>query len=76
MVVVVVLQLLLKATFLENGPDRHEFKLFPTNILIFKLYFLSIFDIKILLNKSYGLLNLLEFKCDYFGSIFQAESQF
>ena len=30
-----------------------------------------------ILDKSYGLLNLLEFKCDHFSSsLFQAESQF
>ena len=29
-----------------------------------------------LLDKLYGLLNLLQFKCDHFSSLFQAESQF
>ena len=36
----------------------------------------SVFAIKMLLDKPYGLLNLLEFKCDHFSSFFQAESQF
>ena len=28
------------------------------------------------LDKPYGLLNLLEYKCDHFSSLFQAESKF
>ena len=58
---------------LETG---HEFKLFPANIWIFKLFFLMVFTIKMLLVNIYGLLNLLEFQCDHFSSLFQAEYQF
>ena len=29
-----------------------------------------------LLDNAYGLLNLLEFKCNHFNSLFQAESEF
>ena len=44
---------------------------------IFKFFFLIAFAIKMLLDKPYGLLNILEFKCDHLvGSLFQAESQF
>ena len=35
-----------------------------------------VFAIKMLLDKLYGLLNLLELKCDHFSCLFQAESQF
>ena len=67
---------ILKAAFLENGHDRHKFKLFPANIWILNFCFFIVFAIKMLLDKPYGLLNLLELKCDHFSSLFQAESQF
>ena len=35
-----------------------------------------VFAIKMLLDNAYGLLNLLEFKCNHFNSLFQAESEF
>ena len=35
-----------------------------------------IFAIKMLLDNTYGSLNLLEFKCNHFTSLFQAESEF
>ena len=35
-----------------------------------------VFAIKILLNNAYGLLNLLEFICNHFNSLFQAESEY
>ena len=35
-----------------------------------------VFAIKMLLDNAYGLLNLFEFKCNHFNSIFQAESEF
>ena len=50
--------------------------IFPANIWIVKFFILIVFAIKLLLDKPYGLLNLLEFKCDHFSSPFQAESQF
>ena len=65
-----------KVKFFSDLELRNKFKLFPTNILIFKFFFLIVFAIKMLLDKPYGLLNLLEFKCDHFSSLFQAESQF
>ena len=49
---------------------------FPANIWIFKLFFLMVFAIKMLLNNSYGLLNLLEFVCNHFDSLFQAGYEF
>ena len=55
----------LKAAFLENGHDGYEFKLFPANIWTLKFCFLIVFAIKMLLDKPYGLLNLLEIKCDH-----------
>ena len=67
---------LTKVEFSSDLELRNEFKLFPANILIFKFFFLIVFAIKMLLDKPYGLLNLLEFKCDHFSSLFQAESQF
>ena len=54
----------------------HNFKLFTTNIWIFKFFFLIDFAIKMLLDNTYGLLNLLYFKYDHFSSLCQAESQF
>ena len=35
-----------------------------------------VFAIKMLFDDAYGLLNLLEFKCNDFHSLFQAESEF
>ena len=35
-----------------------------------------VFAIEILLDNIYGLLNILEFKCNRFTSLFQAESEF
>ena len=35
-----------------------------------------VFAIKMLLNNTYGLLNRLEFKCNHFTSLFEAESEF
>ena len=35
-----------------------------------------VFAIKMLLDNTYGLLNHLEFKCNHFTSLFQAESEF
>ena len=35
-----------------------------------------VFDIKMNLDYIYGLLNLLELKCNHFNSLFQAESEF
>ena len=35
-----------------------------------------VFAIEMLLDNAYGLLNLLEFKCNHFDSLFQAESEF
>ena len=35
-----------------------------------------IYAIKMILDNTYGLLNILEFKCNHFNSLFQAESQF
>ena len=67
------------ATKVEFSSDlelRNEFKLFPANIWIFKFFFLLVFAIKMLLDKPYGLLNLLDFKYDHFSSLCQAESQF
>ena len=58
---------------LESG---HEFKLFPANIWIFKLVFLMVFAIKMLLDYTYWLLNLLEFKCNHFNSLSLAELKF
>ena len=55
---------------------KYEFKLFPANIWIFKFFFLIDFAIKMLLDNTYGLLNLLYFKYDHFSSLCQAESQF
>ena len=55
---------------------NQEFTGFPAKIWIFKLFFLMVFGIKMLLDNAYGLLNLLEFKCNYFNSLFQAESEF
>ena len=55
---------------------NQEFTGFPTNIWIFKFFFLLVFAIKMLLDNNYGLMNLLEFKCDYFTCLLLAESQF
>ena len=68
--------ILSKVEFSSDSVLRNETKLFPANIWIFKFFFLIVFAIKMLLDKSYGLLNLLEFKCDHLSSLFQAESQF
>ena len=55
----------------------HKFKLFPANIWIFKLVFLIVLVIKMLLDYTYELLNLFEFKCsNHFDSIFLAEFEF
>ena len=55
---------------------RHDFKSFPTNIQIQKFFFLIFFAIKILLDNTYGLLDLLEFALNHFNIIFLAESKF
>ena len=66
----------LKVEFSSDRELRNEFKLFPANICIFEWFFLIVFAIKMLLDKSYGtLLNLLEFEWDHFSSLFQAEFQ-
>ena len=53
---------------------NQEFTGFPAKIWIFKFFFLMVFAIKMFLNNAYGLLNLLEFTCNHFNSLFQAES--
>ena len=59
-----------KVEFSSELALRIEFKLFPANIWIFKLFFLIVFTIKMLLDKAYGLLNLLEFKFHHFSTLF------
>ena len=49
---------------------------FSANIWIFKFCFLMVFAIKMLLDNTYGSLNLFEFNCNHFTSLFQAESEF
>ena len=56
-------------------PLKKYFKLFPANIWIFKFFFLVVFAIKMLLDNTYALLNLLEFKCNHFNSLFLTESE-
>ena len=56
----------LKAVILENGPNH---AIFPTNIWLSKFCFLSVFDIKLHLEKILGLLNLCEFLSDHFSRI-------
>ena len=54
--------------FLENGPEGHEFKLFSRQRLNFsKIYFYH-FLTYCFLDKSYGLLNCLQFESDHFLS--------
>ena len=65
-----------KVEFSWNLESGHEFKLFPANIWIFKLVFLMVFAIKMLLDYTYWLLNLLEFKCNHFNSLSLAEFKF
>ena len=61
----------------SESESGHEFKFFPTNIWIFKFIFLIVFTIKMLLDyTSTALLNLLEFKCNHYNSLFLAESEF
>ena len=55
---------------------NQEYTGFPAKIWISKCYFLMVFAIKMLLDNAYGLLNLLEFKCNHFDIIFQAESEY
>ena len=55
---------------------RHDFNEFPAKIWIFKLFFLMVFAIKMLLDNTYGLPNLFEFKSNHFNSLFQAEYEF
>ena len=52
------------------------FNLFPANIWILKWFFLVIFAIKMSLDNTYGLLNILEFLCNNFNSLFLVESEF
>ena len=65
-----------KVVVISDLRSRNEFKLFPSNIWIFKFFILIVFAIKMLLDKPYRLLNPLEFKYDHFRSLFQAESQY
>ena len=46
---------------------------FPAKIWIFKFFFLMVFVIKMLLDNTYGLPNLFEFKSNHFNSLFKAE---
>ena len=50
----------IKGSFSWDLESGHELKLFPANIWIFKLFFLMVFAIKMLLDKIYGFLNLVE----------------
>ena len=55
---------------------RQDFNVFPAKIWIFIFFFLVVFAIKMLLDNTYGLPNLFEFKSYHFNSFFQAESEF
>ena len=50
-----------KVVLIWELAPRQIFKLFPANIWIFKFFFLMILAIKIILDYTYGLLNILEF---------------
>ena len=53
-----------------------QVNVFPANIWISKLFFLMVFAIKMILDNTYGLPNLFEFKINQFNTLFQAEYQF
>ena len=55
---------------------RQDFNVFPAKVWIFKIFFLVVFAINMLLDNTYGLPNLFEFKSNHFNSFFQAESEF
>ena len=56
--------------FLYNFSNK-SFVPFPANIWIFKFKFCLSFAIKMLLNNTYGILNLLESKSNCFNSLFK-----
>ena len=49
---------------------------FPPKFEFWKLFFVMFFSIKMLLDNTYGLPNLFEFKSKHFNSLFQAEYEF
>ena len=53
-----------------------DINVFPAKIWNFKIIFLIVFAIKMLLDNTYGLPNLFDFKRNHFNSLFQAEYQF
>ena len=67
--------LLPKVELIWEPALNQQFTGFPAKIWIFKLFLIMVFAIKVLLNNAYGLLNLLEFICNHFNGLFQAESE-
>ena len=61
-----------KGTVFWKGHGGHIFKLFPANIWIPKFCLFTVFAIKLLLGKTYGLMNLLRIKYEHLRSLFQA----
>ena len=49
-----------KVVLISKPALRHDFNVFPTNIYFFKLFFLMVLALKMILGNTYGLLNLLE----------------
>ena len=64
--IVTMVILKLKAPFFWKGHGGHEFKLFPANIWILKFCYFTVFAIKMLLDKPFWLMNLLEIKYNHF----------
>ena len=60
-----------KVEFFFDLELRNELKLSPANIWIFKFLSLRVFAIKTILDKTNGLMNLLDFKYNHYSSLCQ-----
>ena len=70
------MQSITKVVLISKPALRHDFIVFPANIWIFKFFFLMVFALKMILDNTYGLLNLLEVYWYHFNILVLAESEF